>query len=418
MVSSDRHLVFKETEAAPAADRAGLRHPEDDLGRESYGLFGIPLDATDRIGTLNRIKAAANSGKPFLLSTPNVNFLVESQRDPKFRETLLQSDHCCPDGIPVVWLCRLLGIPIRERVSGSDLFEALRAEAPNSEALKVFLFGGGEGTAELVCKLLNKRPCGIRCVGHLNPGFGTVEDMSSPFILDQINRSGADFVSVFLSAKKAQLWLHQNRSRLQIPIRGQFGATINYQAGIVRRAPGMVQRLGFEWLWRIKEEPYLWRRYWSDGKVLAWLVLSRAIPMMVERLWNHWFTPHGDELSFTRHDERQSIGIGLVGSATTVHVKNSITLFRSLLDERGDITLDVSRVLQIDARFFGLLLMLRKELHCGGRRLVFTGLSSRTKRIFGLNGFEYLLDSGPKCTGGSDADSYPAAVIRGGGSSE
>ena len=140
-------------------------HDEDDLSRDVYGLFGMAVDAADRESTLKKIIAAANAGKPFLISTPNVNFMAESQRDPKFRETLLQSDHCCADGMPIVWVSQLLGIPIKERVSGSDLFETLRAEQSASRPLKVFLFGGGAGTAETVCNLINARPSGIRCVG-------------------------------------------------------------------------------------------------------------------------------------------------------------------------------------------------------------------------------------------------------------
>jgi N-acetylglucosaminyldiphosphoundecaprenol N-acetyl-beta-D-mannosaminyltransferase len=365
----------------------------DDLSREVYGVFGIAVDAADRASTLNKIVAATDTGKTLLISTPNVNFMAESRRDPQFRETLLQSDHCCADGMPVVWISRLIGIPIKERVSGSDLFETLRAEQPASRPLKVFLFGGGEGTAEIVSNLINARPSGIRCIGWLNPGFGTIDEMSEPEIIDKINASGANMLAVFLSAKKAQLWLQRNHARLRVPVRGQFGATINYQAGLVRRAPVILQRLGLEWLWRIKEEPYLWRRYWMDGRTLAWLVFTQALPIVFDLGWRRYFQNNkSQELSYWQREHHNLIVAGLAGFATEKHAMKSITFFRALVVHRCDIVLDVSKMLAIDSRFFGLLLMLRKELGKQGKVLTFIGVSRKSQRAFRLNGFEFLLE--------------------------
>ena len=365
----------------------------DDLSRHVYGFFGMPIDADDRVSVLQKIIAAADAEKPFLISTPNVNFLAESQRDSQFRETLLQSDHCCADGMPLVWISRLLGIPIKQRVSGSDLFETVRGDVSSARPLKVFLFGGGEGAAETVCCLLNNRPSGIRCVGWLNPGFGTIEEMSGAGIFERINSSEADMLAVFLSAKKAQFWLHQNHRRLRVPVRGQFGATINYQAGVLRRAPTTLQRLGFEWLWRIKEEPYLWRRYWSDGLLLARLVITRALPIAIGLAW--YRLGKGDEREalslWSRHDNGLAV-IGLVGYASKRHVVKAIAVFRSLLPERCDVSIDMSETRAIDHRFFGLLLMLRKELKKEGKNLRFRGVSTRARRYFRLNGFEFLLE--------------------------
>jgi N-acetylglucosaminyldiphosphoundecaprenol N-acetyl-beta-D-mannosaminyltransferase len=365
----------------------------DDLSRDVYGLFGIAVDAADRVSTLNKIVAAAGTGKTFLISTPNVNFMAESRRDPQFRETLLQSDHCCADGMPVVWISRLIGIPIKERVSGSDLFEILRAEQPASRPMKVFLFGGGEGTAEIVSDLINARPSGIRCVGWLNPGFGTIDEMSEPDIIDKINASEANMLAVFLSAKKAQLWLQRNHARLRVPVRGQFGATINYQAGLVRRAPPILQRMGLEWLWRIKEEPHLWRRYWMDGRTLIWLVITQALPIGLDVGWRRYFqNSKSHELSYWKREHHDLIVAGIVGFATKKYAIKSIAFFRSLLVHRCDVVLDVSKMLAIDSRFFGLLLMLRKELGKEGKLLTFVGTSKRSQRAFKLSGFEFLLE--------------------------
>jgi len=105
----------------------------------------------------------------------------------------------------------------------------------------------------------------LRCVGAIEPGFGTVEQMSQDHIIEEVNASEADFLAVSLGAKKGQLWLHRNYHRLTIPVRSHLGAVINFQAGTVKRAPPRLRAWGLERLWRIKEEPHLWRRYAHDG---------------------------------------------------------------------------------------------------------------------------------------------------------
>jgi N-acetylglucosaminyldiphosphoundecaprenol N-acetyl-beta-D-mannosaminyltransferase len=365
----------------------------DDLSREVYGLQGMPIDLLDRSSVYQRVLAAVNNGEPFLLSTPNVNFMFESNRDPEFRESLLSSDLCCADGMPIVWLARLFGIPVTERVSGSDLFETIKSSCSRSDPMKVFLFGGGDGVAKTVCQIINAQPSGMHCVGCLYPGFGSIAEMSSPSIIQTINKSGADLLAVFLNARKAQSWLLLNHQLLRVPVRGQFGATINYQAGTVRRAPLAIQRLGFEWLWRIKQEPYLWRRYWKDGLLLASLVITRALPIAVDLAWRRRKNAT-EQLSLRRHDGQDVIVIGLDGFAMEADVDRSIKFFQAALTKRRDITIDISQTRSIDPRFFGLLLMLRKQLRAGGNCLRFTGVSKRSKRIFRLNGFEFFLQSG------------------------
>ena len=301
----------------------------------------------------------------------------------------MQSDLCMADGMPIVWLSRLLAIPIKERVSGSDLFDAIQSRC-SSRPVRVFLFGGRDGVAEKVCEILNSRPSGIHCVGWLNPGFGTVEEMSTKDIIAKINGSGADLLAVFLSAKKAQAWLLHNHDQLRVPVRGQFGATINYQAGTVRRAPVVVQKLGFEWLWRIKEEPYLWRRYLRDGLSLFNLLIFGVFPIAIDLRRRY----DGNEgLSFRSREHEGSVEISLIGHAIKLHAAETIACFRSVLAEKRNVVIDFSETKTIDSRFFGLLLMLRKELTNSGRNLSFVGSSKKITRLFYLNGFAFLLNS-------------------------
>lgn len=98
----------------------------DDLSRNVYCLFGVPIDNVGMRETVERIETAVKLRAPFLVATPNVNFLVVSASDEAFRETLVFSDLCVPDGMPLVWLSRLVGIPIKKRVAGSDILEMVK----------------------------------------------------------------------------------------------------------------------------------------------------------------------------------------------------------------------------------------------------------------------------------------------------
>src|SRR5262249_51052243 len=156
----------------------------------------------------------------------------------------LLSDLCPADGMLIVWIARLLGIPIKQRIAGSDFFDAIKATGNPTKPLKVFLFGGAEGAASAASCALNARPTGLSCAGSLYPGFGSVEEMSRADIIHNVNSSNADFLAVSLGAKKGQLWLLRNHHRLLIPVRAHLGAAVNFEAGTLRRAPLFMQQFG------------------------------------------------------------------------------------------------------------------------------------------------------------------------------
>src|SRR5207249_9925712 len=155
------------------------------------------------------------------------------RRDMDLRESLLRSALCPADGMPLVWIAKLTGVPIKQRVAGSDIFEVLKAVRNPARRLKLYLFGGGDGAGAAAATALNAKPCGWRCVGRMNPGFGSVDTMSTKEIIDEINGSNADFLAVALSATKGQAWLLQNHHRLRVPIRAHLGATVNFLGGTV-----------------------------------------------------------------------------------------------------------------------------------------------------------------------------------------
>jgi N-acetylglucosaminyldiphosphoundecaprenol N-acetyl-beta-D-mannosaminyltransferase len=364
--------------------------PTKDLTRKVYCVLGLPIEALGMSAILNEIDVAAAGRLPFLVSTPNLNFLVNSRSDPEFWESVLDSDLCPADGMPIVWIARLLGLPINKRVSGSDIFETLRLSG--SRGLKVFFFGGEKGVAAAAASALNAARGALSCVGTLTPGFGTVDDMSGDDVFATINASGADILIVSLGARKGQVWLHRNHDRITVPIRAHLGAVINFIAGTVKRAPVGFRAFGLEWLWRIKEEPRLWRRYTHDGVVLLLLVFTRALPLAVRYRW-YRFRSHRKpkELLISIEERRDSLMVKVAGDANERNIDKAVARFREAFSRRNRaVVIDFTGTRVVDARFLGLLLMVRKRLNKEGTQLKLIGMSSAIRKVFWLNGPDFL----------------------------
>ena len=269
-----------------------------DYQRPVYDIVGLPFDAIDLRQAVRTVLRSIEHREPLFVSTPNLNFLIAAQSDAAFRTSIFQSDLCLADGMPIVWLARLLGVPLPGRVAGSDLFEALCAQS--NRTVKVFFFGGPAGAARSAAERVNQlaheqrqldQTPGVICVGDESPGFGSTDELSSPDLIRRINASGADFVVVALGARKGQAWIQRNRAQLDAPVISHLGAVINMAAGTIARAPRWMQKIGLEWIWRIKEEPLLWRRYASDGWALLRMLVTRVAPIVGRRWMRRLFGP-------------------------------------------------------------------------------------------------------------------------------
>jgi N-acetylglucosaminyldiphosphoundecaprenol N-acetyl-beta-D-mannosaminyltransferase len=392
--SEFQQFAYQRSTVAPHAavddgEAAALRHAHDDLSRPVYSVLGIPIDAMDMAETLRLIKEAATGKAAYLISTANLNFLVNSHEDRDFRKSLLASDLCVADGIAVVWVARLLGIPIKERITGADIFAALKSEYYAERPLHVCLFGGDAGIAVKASTQLNSQQTGLKCISAIDPGSGTAGELSRDDLINTINASDAQLLGISLGAKKGQSWLMRNHARLRIPVRLHFGAVMNFEAGSVRRAPQVLRGLGLEWLWRIKEEPYLWTRYWHDGMILLSLLLTRVVPLALGNLHQvltGFVFDHPLHISQTQ--DRESITIRLSGIASARTVDEAATCFQRALRSDKPITLDCSNLRFLDPRFLGLLIMLRKQLRQHGLGLQLSRVTPRIARIFHLNGLE------------------------------
>ena len=363
----------------------------DDFDRDVYCLAGLPIDAVSMAGALTVLESAADNKVRCFLSTPNLNFLIASQHDPQFRNSVIQSDLVVADGMPLVWMAKLLGVPIRERVAGSSLFEALRqqnATPPRS----VYFFGGPDGVAEIAATRVNQTPSGIKCVGYQSPGFVSVEEMSNEARITAINASNADFLVVSLGAKKGQAWILRNQAKINVPIISHLGAVVNFEANILQRAPTLIQKKGLEWLWRIKEEPSLWKRYWNDGLNFLTLLTTSVIPHAIWLLFNRQRLAQS-KIKNEVHLECNAASCRLIISGVVLDpiAPETRALLRKAGQENVDVELDLTHAEYLSAGFLGLLLILKKNLDQRAVKLKIIGVQSDIARLLKWNGLADLL---------------------------
>ncbi|MEH6580749.1 MAG: WecB/TagA/CpsF family glycosyltransferase [Halioglobus sp.] len=263
--------------------------------RDCVNSLGIPVDnlslqqATDRIIEM----AKTRDGQSRLVSTLNVDFLVNSlgyaftrARHPELLNVLRTSDMVTADGFPIIWLSKIMGRTLQQRVTGSDLTPAL-AQRCASEGLSMFLMGGAEGVAAAAAKSLQKINPALKIAGTCAPFISTdgaeLVDFaaSDAHVLQALNSSGADILLVGLGNPKQELWFNRNRHRLEVPVAIGVGGTFEFITGSVKRAPRWMQQLNLEWMFRIKQDPQrLWRRYavglFKLGILTAPLIYYRA----------------------------------------------------------------------------------------------------------------------------------------------
>lgn len=360
-----------------------------DYNRRVYAVLGLPFDAVTMEQAEAKLLADLAQRRRNFFSTPNLNFLVAALEDVPFRDSVLRSDLSIADGMPIIWIARLLGIPLRERVAGSTLFERLRAQ--RQVPVTVFFFGGPDGVARRAGDVLNAEHGTMRCVGARSPGFGSIEQMSTPELIAEINDANADLLVVALGAKRGQSWIEHNLAALRPPLVSHLGAVVNFVAGTVARAPGLVGRLGLEWLWRIKEEPALWRRYWRDGVALLGLVTGSVLP---------------GALAAAR--QRRAGG---VRTAPTLHAAPGPRLTRLTLAgdwlepdlaplraalaaagaAPGDLVLDLAGVTRVDSALIGLLMLAFGHHAKAGTAFSVTACSAAAAGALRLARAEYLL---------------------------
>ena len=171
-------------------DRSSHLNVLPDFQRRVYCVLGLPFDALTMDQAVAKVRQAVLARSRCLLVTPNLNFIAESARDSRFRDTLLEADLSLADGMPLIWTARCLGIALRHRVSGADLFEALDQTA-TPRKISVFLFGGNHGVAVRAGEQIATHSVGLSCAGALEPLFGTAEELSERSPMERALQEGS-----------------------------------------------------------------------------------------------------------------------------------------------------------------------------------------------------------------------------------
>jgi N-acetylglucosaminyldiphosphoundecaprenol N-acetyl-beta-D-mannosaminyltransferase len=222
--------------------------------RERYLWIGrVPLDAHTLPSALDAIEALVAAGKGGTVFTPNLDHVVTAESDDRFASVYAGVDLSLADGQPLVWSARLLGRPLPAKVSGSDLTPRL-LERAGQRGWTVYLLGGQDGVAAQLAEEL-PRTLGVRVVGAEGPRVSLHGAPGEEAIAQRVAASGAQLVLVALGAPKQELWIDRSRPLLPGAVCVGVGASLDFIAGRLTRAPRWMSDAGFEWLYRLGQEP-------------------------------------------------------------------------------------------------------------------------------------------------------------------
>lgn len=227
---------------------------------KSTQILNISIRSIKQNELLSRLKKG-------ILITPNVDHLVKLQKDKDFYEAYQQAEWIICDSKILYFLSKFLKHPLPEAIPGSSFFTAFYEYHRNNPNCRIFLLGAAEGVAIKAMERINKKVGRNIIVGAHSPSYGFEKKQEECEELIQIvNESGANVLLVGVGAPKQEKWIIKYRDRMpQVDIFMALGATIDFEAGTLKRAPIFWQKIGMEWLYRCLKEPKrLFKRYFID----------------------------------------------------------------------------------------------------------------------------------------------------------
>jgi N-acetylglucosaminyldiphosphoundecaprenol N-acetyl-beta-D-mannosaminyltransferase len=243
-------------------------------------VLGLPLDSLTADEAVDAIERLILSGGTHQVATANLDFWMNSLSDPHLHRIIAGCSLVLPDGMPLVWVSKLLGCPLPERVTGVDLVPRL-AELSARKGFGLFLLGGKGNVAERAKEFLERKFPGVRIVGTYSPSEEEMERLDHSEILARIHAAKPAMLLVALGNPKQEKWIWMHRKRLGVPVAIGVGGTFEILVGDVRRAPQWIQRHGLEWAMRLVQEPgRLGPRYLRDL-----LGLGRRLPLTLLAGW-------------------------------------------------------------------------------------------------------------------------------------
>lgn len=242
--------------------------------KRRISILGCQIDDLSMEETLQTIEGFIKSGQPHQHVVVNVDKLVKASRDPELSRIINECALINVDGMPVVWASRMLGKPLKERVAGVDLFEALMRRSAEKN-WRVYLLGAREEVVSDVKQVYEKKYLGLTVAGYRN-GYWRPEEEAE--VVERIKATGADVLFVAISSPKKEHFLGRYQAEMKIPFAMGVGGTFDIAVGKVKRAPVWMQNAGLEWFYRFLQEPRrMFRRYFIDDMVFFWLLLKEVV---------------------------------------------------------------------------------------------------------------------------------------------
>lgn len=244
-------------------------------------MFGVPIAAMTMDAALGLIDQAVRSRQRLQIGVVNAAKIVNMQRNEELRADVLSSDIVFADGMAVVWASRLLGRPLPERVAGIDLMMGM-LERGAAAGYRVYCLGASLDVLGRVVSRIARDYPGVSVVGS-HHGFFTEADEAG--IARDIADARPDILFIAMTSPKKERFLSKWSRQFDVPVCHGVGGSFDVFAGHVQRAPDRWQRLGLEWLYRVKQEPgRLWKRYLTTNSAFAMMVASAFVRQQLARI--------------------------------------------------------------------------------------------------------------------------------------
>lgn len=249
----------------------------------TVNLLGIEVCAINIIEVINICEGYISKRNSLLLAVVNVAKIVNSHKDLHLRKSLDEADIILADGLPIVWLSKLIGKPLPERVTGIDIMFRL-LELASKKNYNVFFLGTTKEIIEKVVQVVHTKYPGVRIAGYRNGYFEEPEEQE---VAKQIRNSFADILFVAMSSPKKENFLRKWWSFINVPICHGVGGSFDVLAGVTQRAPLWMQKCSLEWFYRLVQEPKrMWRRYLVTNTIFIKLSVEAIIRARFSKLLN------------------------------------------------------------------------------------------------------------------------------------
>ena len=356
-------------------------------------ILGVPVDNLTMAETLDGLERfiaiGRATGKTHQVATINADFVTNALGDPEQMALLQNADLNMPDGMPIVWSARLLGVPMQERVAGVDTVLRL-AERAAKKGYSIYFLGAAPGVAARAAEIIQQKYPGVKIAGVSSP-MVPANLATDPRIMEEIKASRPDILLVAFGNPKQEKWIGAYRGELQVPVMIGVGGTLDFISGHKVRAPRWMRRSGLEWMFRLAQEPKrLWRRY------------GRNIFVFLPQFARQWWTMHAPRIQPAtpiRFEDVQFINaaavIPLRGSLLIDNISDFERLVQEVLVTTPKILLDFSRANFPDSSAFGALVRLAHQARQSGGDLILVGASEKLVHTLSVLRLETFFGSYP-----------------------